>query len=360
MLKCLSRFSIFFYLVSLTGTEAIGRPFKIAVIIPPTSNFNNRVGSESHCLVNNLIKKRRDLPEITIFPTERNIRGTLDTMDKISDNDFDIIVGTFSSREALAVKQRINNKKLLFVAPTASAEELTKNSKNIISVSETAYGMGQKLARFSFNYFKPKNVSIITNLSKPNSFSFSKGIKEKLKNRTTVATVEIIDGQRKYAQVVAEAMASSPDIIYVIVNSAPAAKIHNELQKQKFKGTLIGGSTIGGRDSFLALLSPGSMVPFYFVKYWDEKPKGPNGKQYLKILGKCRNSMVTATLYDSLLLANSVLKKEKSDKSGTSFPPHLKFKGITGDLEPGSKNFSRPLTLFQIKNRNSFLWKVIE
>jgi branched-chain amino acid transport system substrate-binding protein len=356
----------------LGGEPGAAAPqLRIAVIYPKDDPKVSSIGNEAACITEGLLAeaKKAGAPiDYRFFDNERDPIKTVSVAEAIAKDKFDLAIGTVTSSEAIAAAKILNSAKIPFFATTATNPDVTKDKPYSFRLPFDDYHQAQTLALFVAKEQRAKKVAVVRNISLPYSeflaVEFSSHLKT-LDPKVVIDQFDIIEGFSQYGALVDKIVASKAEVTFVPIYAPDVAKLYNELATRPGKFSLLGGDTVGGRDSFFKVLKGTSQnVSLVFVKSWADGPEGPEKDAFLKahaVYCKDQNiTLVSAAAYDVVRASLLGVKKDGNARELKliSVIKSLGYNGLTGIFKHKRNGEpEKPLFLHKIENDRSSYWK---
>lgn len=368
--------SFIFLIAIVASLPSNARTFRIAAIYPMSTpgHINCTCGSEAACITRAAItdaQKAGMNVSIHTELTDRSIFGAVEAANRVAMSQYDAVLGTFISSEAIPVSDVLEKAGIPFIAPTATNPQVTAGKKFSLRIPFNDFRQSKLLARLAVTEFKVKRIAVIRNSS--NSYSEFLGLqfpKEVLAIEPSVKISQYptIDGFNNYRSLITEIMSTSPDLIFVPLTQEILASVYSELIAYNKSIILLGSDTIEGKPQFMDLFgNKPTKIKFVFPKHWDEKLNGSKAKRYLKLhqqyCSQYQPSMVSVASYDAAELLLSGLREKPSARAEEliSTIRSLRFDGVTGPIVYGKDGDPiKPIELFELKSNNSKYWKRYE
>lgn len=350
---------------------AVASPIRVAVIYPKDDPKVSTIGNEASCITKGMLSEaKKDGLDISFefFDNERDPIKTVAVAEKIAKEKFTIAMGTVTSSEAIAAAKILNESKIPFFATTATNPEVTKEKPYSFRLPFDDYHQARTLAQFVAKELKASSVSIVKNISLPYSeflaVEFSKTLKL-LNPKVKLIEFEIIEGFSQYSALIDKVVAAKTDVTFLPIYAPDAARFYNELALRPGKFSLLGGDTIGGRDSFFKVLKGTTPnISLVFVKSWADGPEGPEKPNFLRFQAeycKDQNTTLTSAAAYDVVRATLLALKKNPKATGLQLISAIKglnYQGVTGVFKHNERGEpEKPLFLHKIEDSRSAFWK---
>ena len=143
-----------------------GAGVNIGVILPLTGDFAQYGQSGKKGLTVALENFKKEHPELSvnvvIEDDKADTKTAISAVTKLTDiNKVDIIVGAMASGVTLSIAPVINNKKVVLMAPTSTASEVTNAGEYVFRVCVSDAFEGQSMADYVAVNFRDKKIGVV-------------------------------------------------------------------------------------------------------------------------------------------------------------------------------------------------------
>ncbi len=158
--------------------------------------------------------------ELVYEDSKANPKLAVSSFEKlISTENCNIVLGGFSSAEALSIAPIAEKNKIVFISPTASSPSLTNAGDYIFRTTPSDNFDGKIMARFAFNKLKLKNVAILFE-NNDYGIGISKVFIEKFTNLGGSIAIQksFESGTKDFSSQLLAIKKANPDGLYIIAD----------------------------------------------------------------------------------------------------------------------------------------------
>jgi len=351
------------------------KPFRIAALYPESmaGHFHCTCGLEAQCMTKAAVadaKKKGIDVSLDLFGSGRTPFTALSAAKKVTAGNYDAVVGTLVSSEALIVSKVFEGARLPFIVPTASHPDVTRGKNYVTRIAFNDYRQAMLLAKFTREDFSGKNIAIIRNQSNPYSEFLGLQYAVELKKRGThnLKDFPIIDGFSGFKSIAKELVDSHVGLVFVPLPQTMLASLYFELVRMNADITLLGSDIVEGEVQFLRTLGETSpKVRFIFVKHWNGKLAGPKANDFAHLRNTyCKQyapTMTGAAAFDAISIVLDTLKSNPGTTKENLIArlKSAKYDGMTGPIVYDQTGDPiKPLQLFTIEHNRAQFWRTYQ
>lgn len=369
------RFFVLILIIVSVQVHATQKGVRVAGIYPnhTRGHLNCTCGLEAACITNAAIKRAQSEGmgiDFKLVNKDWDVFGTLAAAQKVSNEKFDVAVGTLVSADALVASDVLEASGIPFIIPTATHPKVTAGKHFVTRIPFNDYRQAALLARLALTDLKASKIAIIRNASAPYSdFLGREFAKNAQKGRgIEVRDYPIFEDFTNFSSLVDRILEQKPDLLFVPLPQAQIASIYVALANRKASLTVLSSDTVEKTPKFLELMAPISdSIHFIYPKHWNGKFEGPEASRYLalhrKYCSQYEASMTTMAAYDAIALVIRALKANPSarGKSLISLIRSTPYHGMTGQMVYGADGDPiKPIELYRVEGKEVVFWKRYE
>ena len=370
--------SVYLLALILFGQKAVSNSTnktRIAIIYPQNPKVKDFTGNSAVCFTEKALEyfRAKGLPLTWTFQDNmRSVSKTFAIANDLKREKWDIIIGGSRSEEAIVTGNALKGSKSIYIAPTASNPEVTKNKPNAFSLAYNDSYQAKVIADFTLNKMNegpsPKRKILIpVNLSRPYSVFLTKEITRLLLKKNpqiAIETVSFIEGNLPIQNLRNKINETKSDTLILTTLPPVNINIYNEIKNHNRNYLVVGSDVTGGRKYFLDAIAPESnRIQYFYTSIASSKNIAPSkiSKLYnsIKATG-CKDyseKPFTKVAFETIYNVLDTLEKSGGNFEYGSFIKNFyarKLLFLGGETKFDPHRFaSRQINLLQIKNGES-------
>ncbi|MCB9044466.1 MAG: ABC transporter substrate-binding protein [Chitinophagales bacterium] len=298
--------------------------------------------------------------EIVIEDDKADVKVALSSLNKlITIDNVKIVVGAMASGVTLGIAPTINEKKIILIAPTSTASDVTNAGDYIFRVCVSDAFEGKSMANYIANNFKSKRIGVIY-INNDYGVGLKKNFIEsaKAENLNIVFENGYNPTQKDFRIIINKLKNEMVDLLY-IVSQKEQIDFFSQCKEQNYKPQFTGSTMIEDND-LLNKLGDFLNGTLYTYRSYNSSDTGVTTKYFVDAYQKKFNTLpdfYAASVYDATKLA---LKTAfDCSTNNTDYKTYLytlkNFNGVTG-LITFDKNgdVQQGFSIKEIKSGNFF------
>jgi len=341
------------------------RVVKIGAILPLTGDLAQYGESGKQGLtiaVEEFKEKHKDFAfDMIIEDDKGSVKTALSAINKLASNDVSIVVGAMSSGVTLGIAPTINDKKIILIAPTSTASDVTNAGDYIFRICVSDAYEGKSMAEYIAKNFSNKRVGIVYINN-----DYGIGLKTNFANSAKELGFNIISEngyettQKDFRTIINKLKKENIELLYIVAQKEQV-NFFSQCQELNFKPQFTGSTMIEDND---LLSRVGSFMngTLYTYRSYDPNNTGESIRYFVSAYKKKYNKMpdfYAASTYDATKVALYTLYNCSDKKvSCKDFLYNIEnFDGVTGNISfDKNGDVQQGFTIKEIKSDN-FIFK---
>lgn len=285
-------------------------PIKIGAMLPLSGDLAEYGESGKQGLtiaLDEFKAKHKDLTcDIIIEDDKADVKVALSSLNKlITTDNVKIVVGAMASGVTLGVAPTANKKKIILIAPTSTASDVTNAGDYIFRVCVSDAYEGKSMADYITNNFKDKRVGVVYINN-----DYGVGLKKNFIESATAEKLNIVlengynPTQKDFRSIINKLKSEKVELLYIVAQKEQIV-FFSQCKEQNYKPQFTGSTMIEDND-LLSKLGNFLNGTFYTYRSYNATDTGATTKYFVDTYKKKFNKVpdfYAASVYDATKLA---------------------------------------------------------
>lgn len=269
-------------------------------------------------------------------------------------------IGYHSSTGALLAGPIFEEKKVLMISPSASANRVYEIGPHVVSIVYSNRAQATALARYATHELKARKIQIVTAAGCAYCVDLAQSFTEAVAKEKNIglANEVVPDDNKDLSAVTAKVLAQKPEVVFLPNYEFFSARVIQQLLNAGFKGIFLGGDgTYNANGAHLFKIANAKGTKLHFLGHWSADIDSEANRRFVSSY-KVKFSRVPDTDavlgYDSMsLLIKAMLSGASTDRKSVqaALTKINSFQGLSGEIRfaNGSNGtFSKTAPLFSL------------
>ena len=240
------------------NTTEKNSPIKIGALLPLSGDLAEYGESGKQGLTIALEEfktNHKDLScDIVIEDDKADVKVALSSLNKLITNDnVKIVVGAMASGVTLGIAPTVNEKKIILIAPTSTASDVTNAGDYIFRVCVSDAYEGKSMADYIASNFKDKRVGVVYINN-----DYGVGLKKNFVESATAAKLNIVlengynPTQKDFRSIINKLKSEKVDLLYIVAQKEQI-DFFSQCKEQNYKPQFTGSTMVEDNDLLIKL-----------------------------------------------------------------------------------------------------------
>ncbi|MDO4594376.1 MAG: ABC transporter substrate-binding protein [Tissierellia bacterium] len=348
---------LFFILILLTSCNNYKQDQINICILNPLTESESKYGISSYNAQKLAIKRINNQGGINgkiinaKFKDDKSDPNLAKKIFKDNYKNTDFFIGGTTTNVAEVISHLSEKEKILFITPSATGKEITKNKKYTLRLCYTNDYQGRILANYIDDNYKNKKILALVNKSLNYSNEIVDSFNLNLKNNNSLETIYYEDTKDDFKILAIKIKKQKPDFILIADYYQKLNLIIPKIREENVNSIFIGPDSWDGMISkYQNELSDldESIFSSHFSYFNSNKNVVDFTEEYEKEYGEKPDSFA-ALGYDSIYCIKEILENDHKE---------VEFEGVSGYIKTnGYGDAKKSANIIKIKNSNYYLLK---